>query len=49
MFTMSNVSQKIRHLFEVLLTVLLFGMQTIFEIGVSIGMMSIPLLQLDPA
>ena len=41
---MSNVSQKIRHLFEVLLTVLLFGMQTIFLIGVSIGMMSIPLL-----
>jgi len=41
---MKNISQKIKHLFEALLTVLLFGMQTIFEIGISIGMMSIPLL-----
>ena len=44
MVTMSNVSQKIRHIFEALLTVLLFGMQTIFDMGVWMGIMSIPLL-----
>ncbi len=41
---MNNLSQKIRHLFEALLTVLLFGMQTIFDMGVWMGIMSIPLL-----
>ena len=44
MVTMSNVSQKIRHLFEALLTVLLFGMQTIFDMGVWMGIMSMPML-----
>ena len=39
-----NVSQKIRHLFEALLTVLLFGMQTIFDMGVWMGIMSMPVL-----
>lgn len=41
---MRNVSQKIRHLAEALFTVLLFGMQTIYNMGVFFGIMTIPLL-----
>jgi protein-S-isoprenylcysteine O-methyltransferase Ste14 len=44
MVRMNNLSQKIRHLFEALLTVLLFGMQTIYNMGIFMGIMSIPLL-----
>ena len=44
MVTMSSVSQKIKHIFEALLTVLLFGMQTIYNMGIFFGFMTIPLL-----
>jgi protein-S-isoprenylcysteine O-methyltransferase Ste14 len=41
---MRNVSQKIRHLLEALFSALLFGMQTIYNMGVFFGIMTIPLL-----
>jgi len=41
---MSNLSLKIRNLFEALMTIILFSMQTIFNMGVMMGIMSIPLL-----
>lgn len=41
---MSSPSQKVRHLFEAMLTGLLFGMQIICDAGVWMGIMSIPLL-----
>jgi protein-S-isoprenylcysteine O-methyltransferase Ste14 len=41
---MSTFSQKMRHLFETLLTGLLFGTQIICDAGVWMGIMAIPLL-----
>jgi protein-S-isoprenylcysteine O-methyltransferase Ste14 len=41
---MSNIFYKMRHLFEAVLAVLLFGMQAIFNMGIFWGIMSIPLL-----
>lgn len=41
---MRDVSQKIRHLLEVAFTALLFGMQTIYNMGIFFGIMTIPLL-----
>lgn len=41
---MMSVSQKIRHLSEILLAALLFGMQTIYNMGIFFGIMTIPLL-----
>ncbi len=41
---MTNISQRIRHIFEALLASLLFSMQTIFAMGVFFGIMSMPLL-----
>ncbi len=39
-----NVSEKARHLFESVATVLLFGLQTVFSVGIFTGIMVIPLL-----
>jgi protein-S-isoprenylcysteine O-methyltransferase Ste14 len=41
---MKPVSQRIRHLLEALSAVLLFGMQTIYNMGIFFGIMTIPLL-----
>jgi protein-S-isoprenylcysteine O-methyltransferase Ste14 len=41
---MSPVPQKIRHLLEVLSAALLFGMQSIYNMGLFYGIMTIPLL-----
>ena len=41
---MKPVSQRIRHLLEALSTVLLFSMQTIYNMGLFFGFMTIPLL-----
>jgi protein-S-isoprenylcysteine O-methyltransferase Ste14 len=41
---MRNVSQNIRHLLEIAFTALLFGMQTIYNMGIFFGIMTIPLL-----
>jgi len=41
---MTDISQRIRHIFEALLASLLFSMQTIFVMGVFFGIMSMPLL-----
>jgi protein-S-isoprenylcysteine O-methyltransferase Ste14 len=40
----SKVSEKVRHLLEVIFTLLLFGTQSILNAGVFISIMSIPLL-----
>ena len=42
--TLAKVKQKARHLVKVLLTILLFGTQTILYAGVAISVMTIPLL-----
>jgi protein-S-isoprenylcysteine O-methyltransferase Ste14 len=41
---MSPVSPKIRHLLEATSTALLFGMQSIYNMGIFFGIMTIPLL-----
>lgn len=41
---MRNVSQNLRHLLEAVSTALLFGMQTIYNMGIFYGFMTIPLL-----
>lgn len=41
---MRLVPQKVRHLLEALSTVLLFSMQTIYNMGIFFGIMTIPLL-----
>jgi protein-S-isoprenylcysteine O-methyltransferase Ste14 len=41
---MRNVSQNIRHLLEIAFTAPLFGMQTIYNMGIFFGIMTIPLL-----